>query len=262
MYGNDIYQIRLNPMRIIIKIKMNLHRNRQFIFFDVDQTLVNEWGFIDYFDQRFLELLNGFGARIDIRNYQAVRDNVIRDRKIGYGYIREIIIEVCKLISQTGYDKIIANKLEHELHERGKNLFRFFDDAEQTIEVLSRQNDLGVISNQSRVAILHLLKCSNINRFFKVIVISLEVQMKKPDPKILQIAIDRAERYPEDCIMVGDRLDTDIGPANKLGMKTIRITNSLFKSQQPINEFEQPTYTVANLGDIPKLLLKIRYSNK
>ena len=142
-------------------------------------------------------------------------------------------------------------------------LFRFFDDAEQTIEVLSRQNDLGLISNQSRVAILHLLKYSNINRFFKVIVIPSEVQMKKSNPEILlQLAIDRAECQSEDCIMVGDRLDTDIRPANKLGMKTIRITNSLFKLQQPTNEFEQPTYTVASLGDIPNLLLKIRHSSK
>ena len=235
---------------------MNLHRKRQFLFFDVGQTLVNEWRFIDYFDQRFLELLNGFGARIDVRNYQAVRDSVVRDRRIGNGYIKEIITEVCKLISQTGYDKIIANKLEHELDEGGRNLFRFFDDVEQAIEVLSKQYDLGIISNQSRIPILHLLKYSNVD-IFKVIVLSSDVQMKKPNPKIFQLAVDSAECHPEDCIMVGDRLDIDIGPANKLGMKTIRITNSIFKSQQPIDKFEQPMYTVTNLGDIPKLLLKI-----
>jgi putative hydrolase of the HAD superfamily len=236
---------------------MNFHRKRQFLFFDVGQTLVNEWPFIDYFDQRFLELLNGFGARIDVRNYQAVRDSVVRDRRIGNGYIKEIITEVCKLISQTGYDKIIANKLEHELDEGGRNLFRFFDDVEQTMEVVSKQYDLGIISNQSRVPVLHLLKYSNIGVFFKVIVLSSNVQMKKPNPKIFQLAVDTAECHPEDCIMVGDRLDIDIGPANKLGMKTIRITNSIFKSQQPIDKFEQPMYTVSNLGDIPKLLLKI-----
>jgi HAD superfamily hydrolase (TIGR01662 family) len=235
---------------------MNLHQKRQFLFFDVGQTLVNEWRFIDYFDQRFLELLNGFGARIDVRNYQAVRDSVVRDRIIGNGYIKEIITEVCKLVSQTGYDKIIANKLEHELDEGGRNLFRFFDDVEQTIEVLSKQYDLGIVSNQSRVPILHLLKYSNFN-IFKVIVLSSDVQMKKPNPKIFQLALDSAECYPEDCIMVGDRLDIDIGPANKLGMKTIRITNSIFKLQQPIDKFEQPMYTVTNLADIPKLLLKI-----
>ena len=54
--------------------------------------------------------------------------------------------------------------------------------------------------------------------------------------------------------MVGDRLDTDIFPANKLGMRTIRITNSIFKIQEPLNIYEYPTYTVANLGEIPSII--------
>jgi putative hydrolase of the HAD superfamily len=58
-----------------------------FIFFDLGQTLIDEWDFIAYFDQKFLEMLNGFGARIDQRNYHAIRDSIIRDRKIGHaGY--------------------------------------------------------------------------------------------------------------------------------------------------------------------------------
>ena len=54
--------------------------------------------------------------------------------------------------------------------------------------------------------------------------------------------------------MVGDRLDTDIRPANKLGIKTIRTTSSLFKSQEPIDKFELPSYTISNLTEIPKIL--------
>ena len=54
--------------------------------------------------------------------------------------------------------------------------------------------------------------------------------------------------------MIGDRLDTDIGPANELGLTTIRTENSLFKLQQPIDKFEQPTYTVAKLSEIPHVL--------
>jgi HAD superfamily hydrolase (TIGR01549 family) len=227
---------------------------RLFIFFDLGQTLIDEWEFIGYFDRRFLEVLNGFGARIDIQNYRAVRDNVIRYRKIGHhGSIREFVIEVCKLISQPGYDKIIANRLEPEIKEGRRNLFRFFPDVEQTIEVLSRQCDLGIIANQCG-DIIKLLEHSNINQFFKVNVISSHFKMKKPDPKIFQLAMNLAGHSPEDCIMVGDRLDTDISPANKLGMKTIRVTNSLFTLQEPMNEFEQATYTVGCLNEIPNIL--------
>jgi HAD superfamily hydrolase (TIGR01662 family) len=223
---------------------------KHFIFFDLGQTLVNEWNFIEYFDIIFLDTLNDFGSKIDMRNYRAVRDNVIISRKIGQEeYIQELIIEVCKLISQPGYDRIIAKKLEPEIRKARRRLLRLFEDTIQTISILSKNYDLGIIANQSD-DILDLLKRSDINRFFKVNVISSEVKMKKPDLRIFLLAMDRAACKPEDCIMVGDRLDTDIHPANELGMKTIRTTRSLFKLQTPLNELEQPTHSVVDLSSI------------
>ena len=228
---------------------------RPFIFFDLGQTLINEWGFINYFDMRFFEMLNGFGARINFRNYQTIRNNVIRNRKIGHGSVRELIIEVCKLICQQGYGKIIVERLEPDLKEARRNFFCLFGDAQQTMNSLLIQYDLGIIANQS-MDILKMLEESKINRFFKVIVLSSEVKVRKPDREIFRLATNLANTSPEHCIMVGDRLDTDISPANKLGMKTIRTTNSLFKLQQPMNEFEKPTYVVANLSEIANILAK------
>src|SRR5919108_732010 len=226
---------------------------RSFIFFDLGQTLINEWGFINYFDQRFFEILNGFGARINFRNYRTIRDNVIRNRKIAHGGIRELIIEVCKLICQQGYENIIVKKLEPELEAARRNFFCLFDGAEQTLSSLALQYDLGIIANQP-MDILKILEYFKIEQFFKVILLSSEVKIRKPDLEIFHLAMNLAERSPENCIMVGDRLDTDIGPANKLGMKTIRTTNSLFKLQEPMNEFEKPTYVVTNLSEIENIL--------
>jgi HAD superfamily hydrolase (TIGR01549 family) len=251
---NSVINTNTNPC--IEQHKKCGNMKRPFIFFDLGQTLINEWGFIDYFDMRFFEILNGFGARINFRNYQTIRDNVIRNRKIGHGSVRELIIEVCKLICQQGYGKIILERLEPELKEARRNFFCLFDDVEQTMNSLLIQYDLGIIANQS-VDILKILEESKINRFFKVIVISSEVKVRKPDPEIFRLAMNLANTSAEHCIMVGDRLDTDIGPANKLGMKTIRTTNSLFKLQQPMNEFEKPTYVVANLSEIVNILDKL-----
>ena len=78
---------------------------RHIIFFDLGQTLINEWNFIDFFDMKFIEILNGFGARIDKRNYKAIRDSVIRNRSIGSGEIKELVIEVCRLITQAALSK-------------------------------------------------------------------------------------------------------------------------------------------------------------
>jgi HAD superfamily hydrolase (TIGR01549 family) len=227
-----------------------------FIFFDLGQTLVDEWDFIAYFDQKFLQMLNGFGARIDQRNYHAVRDSIIRDRKIGHGSVKELIIEVCRLVSPPGYEKVIASRLELQIKQARRELFRFFDDAKPTLEVLSKYCEMGIIANQSE-DIVELIQKAGFDRFFTVKTISSSVKLKKPDSRIFDLALKQAGRSPTECIMVGDRLDTDICPANTLGMTTIRTTNSLFALQVPAKECEHPTYTVACLSEIPTIIESI-----
>jgi HAD superfamily hydrolase (TIGR01549 family) len=227
-----------------------------FIFFDLGQTLVDEWDYIAYFEQRFLELLNGFGARIDQRNYHAIRDSIIRDRKIGHGSIKELITEVCRLLSPPGYEKVISSRIEPQVKQGRHDLFRFFDDAEPTLQALSQYCEMGIIANQSE-DVLQLIQKAGFGGFFKVQAISSSLKLKKPDSKIFQLALKQAGRNAKDCIMVGDRLDTDICPANTLGMTTIRTTNSLFALQAPTKVCEHPAYTVAGLSEIPKILESI-----
>jgi HAD superfamily hydrolase (TIGR01549 family) len=227
-----------------------------FIFFDLGQTLIDEWDFIAYFDQKFLEMLNGFGARIDQRNYHAVRDSIIRDRKIGHGSVKELIIEVCRILSPPGYEKVIASRLEPQVKQGRHDLFRFFDDAEPTLQALSKYSDMGIIANQSE-DITELIERTGFDRFFKVQAISSSVKIRKPDSKIFELAIKQAGRHAKDCIMVGDRLDTDICPANTLGMTTIRTTDSLFALQVPTKVCEHPAFTAAHLSEIPKILESI-----
>jgi HAD superfamily hydrolase (TIGR01549 family) len=227
-----------------------------FVFFDVGQTLIDEWDYISYFDQKFLETLNGFGAKIDQRNYHAIRDSIIRDRKIGLGGVKELVIEVCRILFPPGYEKVIASRLEAHIKQGRQQLFKFFDDAGPTLATLSRYCEMGIIANQSE-DVLHLIEKSGFERFFKVKAISSSLKLKKPDPKIFELAVKQAGHSVKDCIMVGDRLDTDICPAKKMGMTTIRTTNSLFALQVPIRACEQPAYTVAHLSDIPKILESI-----
>ncbi|OLC24136.1 MAG: hypothetical protein AUH71_03180 [Thaumarchaeota archaeon 13_1_40CM_4_48_7] len=109
---------------------------KPFIFFDLGQTLVDEWDFIAHLDKKFLELLNGFGARIDERNYHAIRNSIIRDRKIGHGGVRELVIEVCKMLSPSGYDKVIVSKLEPDIKQSRRELFRRRVHIAGTLKVL------------------------------------------------------------------------------------------------------------------------------
>ena len=232
---------------------------RPFVFFDLGKTLIDEWEFIEFLDTKFLDILNGFGARMDRRSYVTVRDSVIRDRRIGHGSARELVIEVCKLLSPPGYERAILSRLEPELREARSATFKFAPDAAATLTRLAEMDvGMGLIANQSE-DILGILAKSGLEKFFKVKIISSLVQLAKPDPGIFQLALATAARSAADGIMVGDRLDTDICPAKTLGMTTIRYTNSLFSLQKPTKDCECPNYSIARLSELPKLLERIMF---
>lgn len=231
--------------------------DKPFVFFDLGQTLVDESDFINHFDQKFLELLNGFGAKIDQRGYRAVRDSVIRDRRIGNGSLSALIAEICSLVLSPGYGRVISERLAPQVLKARMDLFKFHDVAQVVLRDLADKGyEMGLIANQSE-DIMDLLKSSGLGEYFKVSVISSLVGLKKPDPKIFQLALRKAAHEAAECVMVGDRLDTDICPANRLGMKTIRTTNSLFLLQSPMSECENPTFTVSTLSEIPGVLERI-----
>jgi putative hydrolase of the HAD superfamily len=124
------------------------------------------------------------------------------------------------------------------------------------LQTLSKHCEIGLIANQSE-DIHELLEQSGFDRFFKVQAISSFVKLKKPDPRIFEFALKKAGRDAKDCLMVGDRLDTDICPANTLGMTTIRVTDSLFALQVPAQECEHAKYTVTRLSKIPQIVESI-----
>lgn len=75
----------------------------------------------------------------------------------------------------------------------------------------------------------------------------------KPDPRIFEIALGRADCKAEHAVMIGDRIDNDVVPAKKMGMKTVWIRQGgggLWLLQGPE---QQPDFTVDNLGELVKI---------
>ena len=90
----------------------------------------------------------------------------------------------------------------------------------------SKGHKLGIIANQkkgleTRVSEFGILK------YFDLVIASEEDLVSKPDKEIFNIALSKINSKPQECIMIGDRLDNDIIPASKLGMKTIWIRQGL-----------------------------------
>jgi putative hydrolase of the HAD superfamily len=83
-----------------------------------------------------------------------------------------------------------------------------------TFEILdylkSKNYSLHIITNGFKEVQKVKLKNSKLQNYFDLIIISEEVGFKKPSPEIFEISIEKAKAKKEECIMIGDDLETDI----------------------------------------------------
>ena len=119
-------------------------------------------------------------------------------------------------------------------------------------ELQHRGYKLGIIANQNLGA-KERLKKWDLFQYFDVIAISAELGMEKPDLTIFKWALRKADCLPQNAAMVGDRLDNDIVPANKMGMPSVRLVRGIRACQEPQSPAEQPTYTITTLSELLSL---------
>ena len=77
----------------------------------------------------------------------------------------------------------------------------------------------------------------------------------KPNKPMLDCILERHHLDPKRCLMVGDRLDTDIAFGVNGGLRTLLTltgVNSLADAQAP-DAIARPDYVVDSLGDLRTL---------
>ena len=121
------------------------------------------------------------------------------------------------------------------------------------MELKQRGYKLGVIANQNYDT-EDRLNNWNLRQLFDVIAASAELSMAKPDPAIFEWALNQADCRPQNAVMVGDRMDNDMAPANRLGMHTVRLLRGLGAYHKPQTDDEKPEYTISSLAELHDLL--------
>jgi HAD superfamily hydrolase (TIGR01450 family) len=62
---------------------------------------------------------------------------------------------------------------------------------------------------------------------------SVEVVVGKPSPIILEIALETLGLAARDCVMVGDRIETDIVMGKRLGLATVLVLSGITRADDP-----------------------------
>lgn len=203
--------------------------NIKFIFFDVGTTLIDEE--LAY-NHRVYEMIKNTNI-----SFEEFNDKRIELSKKGIdGNSEAIKYFNLKKTSWYSEDEIL------------------YDYTIEVLEFLIKKGyKLGIIANQKKGLDIRLEKFG-ILKYFDIVIASEEVGVSKPDIKIFNIALSKIKCLPQECVMIGDRLDNDIVPAKQIGMRTIWIKQGLAKYYDMSLGNGKADYIVDKLNEIKDIL--------
>ena len=170
--------------------------------------------------------------------------------KLINNFDKNIYLSLCEYFSNDNdnikisvYKNILFRSKERDLIRKAPEIS---NDVFEVLKYLSINYKLGVVANQTLDA-LKLLKNTGINKYFRNFEVSESIGFAKPDERIFLYVMNMLEVSNEECIMIGDRIDNDIIPANNLNIYSIRIKTGRFTYQVPRDISEKPKYEIHNL---------------
>ena len=144
-------------------------------------------------------------------------------------------LEISNSIAQYCYDYVL----------------RTLSVARPIIAELSKQYPLVLVSNFYG-NINTILKDFKLDGFFKDVIESSVVGIRKPDPRIFSLGVDALKLKAEEVIVVGDSFSKDIIPANSLGCKTIWVQGKGWGDEK-VN-MTIPSCVIHSIEDLPQAI--------
>ena len=229
--------------------------NIKHIFFDLDRTL---WDFeknshdtlIELFKKfklitRGVDNLENFIAKYMTHNerlWHLYRENKVTKEELRTKRFLLVLEEYGISDSQLAKDFGIAYVEESPLKTR---LFPFTIEA---LNYLEKTYKLHIITNGFQEVQHIKLKKSGLSKYFKTIITSEQVGVKKPDPLIFEYALNNSGAKVKESIMIGDDLEVDIIAAKLFGM------NQVYFNPKKEKHREKLTFEINCLSQLMEIL--------
>jgi putative hydrolase of the HAD superfamily len=131
-----------------------------------------------------------------------------------------------------------------------------YGDAVPCLEELQGRYRLGVIANQPG-EVRTAMRRDGLESFLEVWGVSDELGVGKPDPRLFELAARTAGVPATAAVMVGDRLDYDVRPAKRVGMRAIWMLRGEAPDRPTPAQLAEADGSVRSLADLPAELERL-----
>lgn len=222
------------------------------ILFDADETLFDfRRSEREAFQNTMLEFAIAYDEAYHLKVYQEINRVIWKEFEDGLITQKKLKTERFQRLSdqlQTGFDpdKFAESYLRHLA---GASFL--YEDSLELVQSLYMDYRLGIVTNGLADVQHGRIGRSAIAPYFADVVISEEVQVSKPDPKIFALALHRLQYTDKSkVLMVGDSLTSDIQGGINFGMDTCWLNTGRSVNTTAI----RPTYEIAGLLELKTIL--------
>ena len=164
--------------------------------------------------------------------------------------MEEIIAKVLSKVGVRGLEPEFIRRAVEAYYRPEIESWQLFPDTLATLNALEKSGYLlGIVSNaRSDWQVNSILRKFDLTRFFKLIVISALLRIRKPRAEIFLRALDGLSLTPKETVFIGNSVDADVLGPKSVGIHTIHV-----QRQPPDHDLILgPEATVTNLTDALK----------
>ncbi|WP_432403443.1 YjjG family noncanonical pyrimidine nucleotidase [Wukongibacter sp. M2B1] len=226
----------------------------EIIIFDADETLFDfKKSEKDAFRNTMLEFDIEYDENHHFKIYKEINTAIWKELEDGLITQKKLKLERFKRLSDrldSGFDEAEFAKayMKHLSY-----ISLLYDDSIELVEGLHKDYRLTIITNGLKVVQDNRIRKSIIAKYFEDIVVSEEVQVSKPDPKIFELALENIKHTDKSKVLiVGDSLTSDIQGGINFGIDTCWFNPNRIENKTEI----KPTYEISKLMELKDILEK------
>ena len=218
------------------------------IFFDLDDTLFPSSEFSTLARKNAINAMIAMGLEKTYEDLNSELTDLIS--KKGSNYSRHFD-DLCKNLKIKNPQRFIAAAIA--AYHDTKTAIQPFPTVPPTLLKLKKMGfSLYVLTHGNSIKQWDKLIRLKLALYFDDVFVTDEFGNEKNNDFYLGV-LNRLKVSPKDCIMVGDREDSDILTTKALGLKTIRILSGKYSSSNSSADF-----IISDFSKIPELAIKLK----
>lgn len=223
------------------------------ILFDADETLYDfKKSEREAFKTTMLEFSIEYDESYHLKIYQEINTILWKEFENGLITQEKLKVERFKRLSKRLNWCFDETSFAKSYIEYLADASFLYDDCIDLIENLSKYCKLSIVTNGLSLVQNRRIKKSIISKYIDDIVISEEISISKPSPKIFEHALKNINHTDKSkVLMVGDSLTSDIQGGINFGIDTCWYNPNKIRNETPI----KPTYEISNFTELKALLL-------